>query len=187
MVQAPVKSMTLAEFLQSPETEPASEYINGQVIQKPMPQAKHSAIQGDFVTVVNQTLRSPKIARAFPEIRCTFGGRSVVPDVAVFRWENIPRDASGKLINQVTVAPDWTIEILSPEQSQSRVVRNILHCLANGTQMGWLIDPDEEMIFVYANDRTVAAFENPPQALPVPVFADAVELTVGQIFGWLVD
>lgn len=38
MVQITTKPLTLAEFLQLPETEPASEYINGQIIQKPMPQ-----------------------------------------------------------------------------------------------------------------------------------------------------
>lgn len=37
MVQTPTKTLTLEEFLQLPETKPASEYINGQIIQKPMP------------------------------------------------------------------------------------------------------------------------------------------------------
>lgn len=38
MVQTPTKILTLEEFLEQPETEPASEYIDGQIIQKPMPQ-----------------------------------------------------------------------------------------------------------------------------------------------------
>jgi Uma2 family endonuclease len=37
MVQAPQKTITLDEFLQLPETTPASEYINGGILQKPMP------------------------------------------------------------------------------------------------------------------------------------------------------
>ena len=45
MVQTPAKSLTLEEFLQLPETDPTSEYINGRIIQKPMPQGEHSAIQ----------------------------------------------------------------------------------------------------------------------------------------------
>lgn len=35
IVQTPSKALTLAEFLQSPETKPESEYIDGQIIQKP--------------------------------------------------------------------------------------------------------------------------------------------------------
>jgi len=44
MLQTSSKTLTLAEFLQLLETKPASEYIDGQIIQKPMPQGKHSAI-----------------------------------------------------------------------------------------------------------------------------------------------
>ncbi len=48
MVQTPTKSLTLDEFLQLSETKPASEFIDGQIIQKPMPQGKHSTIQSDL-------------------------------------------------------------------------------------------------------------------------------------------
>lgn len=187
MVQAPVRPLTLEEFLKLPETQPASEFIGGQIIQKPMPQGKHSAVQGDFVPAVNTVLRPKRIARAFPELRCTFGGKSIVPDVSVFVWERIQRESDGKVANQFPIAPDWTVEILSPRQSQTKVVRNILHCLDHGSTMGWLIDPDEELIFVYRDDHTVFAFDQPQARLPLPDFASAVQLTVGQVFGWLED
>jgi Uma2 family endonuclease len=90
-------------------------------------------------------------------------------------------------LNSFSIAPDWTIEILSPTQSQTKVVRNILHCLDHGTQMGWLIDPEEEMIFVYFADRTIAVFDAATQQLPVPGFAVAIELKLGEIFSWLED
>jgi Uma2 family endonuclease len=193
MVQTPLKPLTIEEFLTLPETKPASEFVDGQIIQKPIPQGKHSTIQSDCGTTINGLLKPTKIAHAYPELRCTFGGRwsttdrrsSTVPDLAVFTWERIPRDANGKVANAFTVAPDWTIEILSPDQSQTRVVRNILHCLDHGTQMGWLIDPEEEMIFVYFANRTIAVFDEITQRLPVPEFAAGVELTIEQIFSWL--
>ncbi len=84
MVQTPAKSLTLEEFLKLPETKPTSEYINGQIIQKPMPQGKHSIVQRELTFAVDRPLRDQKIARAFPELRCTCGGRSIVPDIAVF-------------------------------------------------------------------------------------------------------
>lgn len=76
MVQIPEKTITLEEFLKLPETKPASEYMNGQVIQKPMPQGKHSTIQGELVTAINAAVKKQRIALAFPELRCTFGDRS---------------------------------------------------------------------------------------------------------------
>lgn len=99
MVQAPQKTITLDEFLQLPETKPASEYINGAIGQKPMPQGKHSTIQGRLVTVVNHLVQKPQIALALPELRCTFGGRSILPDVAIFVWNRIPLDADGEIAN----------------------------------------------------------------------------------------
>ena len=87
MVTTP-STITLEEFLAMPETKPASEYIDGKIFQKPMPKGKHSTIQTELSTAINTTLKPPKIARAFSELRCTFGGRSTVPDVAVFTWDD---------------------------------------------------------------------------------------------------
>jgi Uma2 family endonuclease len=53
MIQAPRKTLTLEDFLQLPETKPASEYLDGQMIQKPMPQGEQSAIQGEMLPTVN--------------------------------------------------------------------------------------------------------------------------------------
>jgi Uma2 family endonuclease len=37
MVQLSPKMITLEEFLELPETKPASEFVDGQILQKPMP------------------------------------------------------------------------------------------------------------------------------------------------------
>lgn len=116
MVQTPTKPLTLEEFLQLPETEPASEYIDGLIIQKPMPQGEHSIIQTELAPAINPVVKPKQIARAFTELRCTFGGRSTIPDIAVFLWSRVPRKENGGVSNVFSIAPDWTIEILSPDQ-----------------------------------------------------------------------
>ncbi len=187
MVQIPSKTLTLEEFLQLPETKPASEYIDGQIIQKPMPQGKHSTIQGELVPTINVVVKPKRIARAFPELRCTFGGRSIVPDIAVFVWSRIPRDEKGEVANTFPIAPDWTIEILSPDQNQTKVTKNILHCLKYKTQMGWLIDPDEQTVFVYRPKHETEVFDQPDALLAVPAFASDLQLTVKDLFAWLLE
>ncbi|MBW4488330.1 MAG: Uma2 family endonuclease [Trichocoleus desertorum ATA4-8-CV12] len=187
MVQTPAKLITIEKFLKLPETKPASEYIDGKIIQKPMPQGKHSTIQTEFSTTVNSVLKPGRIARAFSELRCTFGDRSTVPDVSVFTWERIPRDENGEIANTFAIAPDWTIEILSPDQSQTKVTKNILHCLNHGTQMGWLIDPDEQTVFVYLPKQQPEVFDEAEQKIPVPSFASELNLSVGNVFGWLLE
>ncbi len=187
MIQTPSKMLTLAEFLQLPETTPASEYIDGQIIQKPMPQGKHSAIEGEFVPAINGVVKPKRIARAFPELGCTFGDRSIVSDIVVLIWSRIPRDENGEVANIVSVAQDWTIEILSPDQNQTKVTKNILHCLKHGTQMGWLIDPDEQTVFVYRPKQETEVFDAPDDLLPVPSFASELQLTVKDLFAWLLE
>ena len=185
MVQTPVRTLTLEDFLQQPETKPASEYIDGQVIQKPMPKAAHSGIQAGLIKVIDQALLHNKTGRAFPELRCTFDGRAIVPDVTVLPWAKIPRDEKGKLADELFATPDWMIEILSPGQNQTKVIRKILHALAHGTQIGWLIDPDEECVFGYTPGLRAVLYEASDAPLPVPEFATAFHLTAGELVAWL--
>ena len=183
MVQAPSKPLTLAEFLELPETKPASEYINGKIIQKPMPKGKHSRLQLRLCNTIYEQAESKKIASAFPELRCSFGTRSVVPDVAVFRWDRIPFDTDGEVPDDFLLSPDWTIEILSPDQSSNRVIGNILYCIEHGCQIGWLIDPSDRSILVFRPNQ-------PPQLLKdnetLPVLPEILlKITVVMIFSWL--
>ncbi len=71
----PTSVLTLEEFLQLPETKPASEYIDGTIYQKPMPQGKHSRLQTCLSTNINQAGESQKLALALTELRCTLNGK----------------------------------------------------------------------------------------------------------------
>jgi Uma2 family endonuclease len=185
MVATPVKNIILESFLALPETKPASEYINGQIVQKPMPQGKHSLLRMKILTYINSILMESKIAIALPELRCTIDGRSIVPDVVILENKNIPRDEDGEISNVVTTPPNWVIEILSPDQSTTKVIKNIIHCLECGTEVGWLIDPAEKTIFIYQKDRQVQIIDILDKELLVPTFAQSVKLTAGEIFNWL--
>jgi Uma2 family endonuclease len=185
MIQTIEKRLTLDAFLQLPETKPTKEYIEGEIIEKPRPQSKHSRIQLKLGMLIENIASKDKIASAFTELRCTFNERSLVPDLSILKWENIPLDSEGELINKITIPPDWVIEILSPEQNILKVTKNILFCLKSGTQLGWLIDPEDKSILVYYPDKATDYFENNNEQLPVPQFLPELKLTVGEIFAWL--
>ena len=187
MVQTPVKKITLEEFLQQPDTKPASEYIDGQISQKPMPKAEHSVIQTELATAVNSVLKQSKQGRGLTELRCTFAGHSIVPDITVLPWADIPRREDGKVSGELLAAPHWMIEILSPGQSQTKVVKKILHALEHGTQLGWLIDPAEDCVFGYTPDLRTVLYEKPEAQLPIPGFAAGFQLTVGELVDWLYE
>jgi Uma2 family endonuclease len=69
-LQSPAQ-LSLAEFLELPETKPASEYIEGAIYQKPIPKGKHSRLQTRLSAVINRASESKRSACAFTELRCT--------------------------------------------------------------------------------------------------------------------
>jgi len=71
-----------------------------------MPQGKHSRLQLKFCHTVNLVAETNKTALAFPELRCTFGGRSIVPDATVFAWERITFDNDGEVPNVFEIPPE---------------------------------------------------------------------------------
>ncbi len=190
MVQAPTKPITLEDFLALSETKPASEYLDGKISQKPMPQGEHSRIQTKLGAALDEKLSANKTAAAFTELRCTFGGSSMIPDISVFIWNRIPLEESGRIENVFSIAPDWAIEILSPGQGYKKVNKKILRCLKHGAVMGWLIDPSEDAVYVYLPDQPAAIYDlvdhAPETPLPVPDFAREFSLTIGELFAWLV-
>jgi Uma2 family endonuclease len=178
----PITTLTsLKDFLKLPETEPASEYIDGNIYQKLIPKGKHSAIQTFLAPAINQISTPEKKAHAFTELRCTFGGRSIVPDISVFNWELIPLDNNGEIQNEFTIPPNWVIEILSPEQSSTRVINNILFCLKHGTELGWLIDPQERLIIIFIPNQLPEVKQN-KDILPILNSLTEWKITVEYIF-----
>jgi len=183
MVQTPTQPLTLEEFLQLPETKPASEFINGRMTQKPMPQGEHSTLQGELVSRVNAVTKPAQVACAFPELRCVFGGAAIVPDITVFRWQRIPRTPSGRVANRFEIHPDWAIEILSPDQSQTKVLANLLHCVEHGTELSWLLDPDNESVLAIFPGARVKLYQGTE---PLPLLKEInLALSAADVFNWL--
>jgi len=159
-------TLSLQEFSALPETKPASEFIDGRICQKPMPKFQHSTLQVQIFSQINQVAKPLKSAYAFPELRCNFADVSMVPDIVVLRWQNIPFQADGSIADAVTAVPDWLIEILSPEQSALRVMNKIGTAIANGAELGWLIVPHKRSILVYRGDD-IPAMKQGQDILPV--------------------
>jgi Uma2 family endonuclease len=67
----------------------------------------------------------------------------------------------------------------------TKLVKKILFALEHGTEMAWLLDPDEEVIFIYRVNQALQICDRPEQILPMPSFATALQLTIQTIFGWL--
>jgi len=88
MSAALTQKIALDEFLRLPylDDSPAWEYADGVAIQKPMPKFRHSILQKCLLIAID---RSSDHYTALPELRSTFAGRSIVPDISVIAWNRI--------------------------------------------------------------------------------------------------
>jgi Uma2 family endonuclease len=177
---------TLEAFLARPDLDrkPYLEFIDGHVEGKMSPQSDHCHLQGELRDALMQFARPRRLGLAFVELRGSFGGRSIVPDLVFLSWDRVPRDATGRLGGILTEAPDLHVEVLSPDQSRREVRDRLAHSTAHGARLGWLLDPERESVEVF---RPGAA----PETLPadgvlagepvLPGFA----LPVAELWAWL--
>jgi Uma2 family endonuclease len=175
------KRVTLEEFLQLPEEKPALEYFDGVIEQKMSPKTRHSALQFELAERINAVARPAEIARAFPELRTTFGGKSYVPDLSVYRWARVPRDESGNLVDDVRAPPDIAVEVVSPGQSINRLVRRCRWYVANGLEIALVIDPDDHSVLAFLADGTMQEWTGQDH-IDLNSVIPGFELTAEQLF-----
>ncbi|MBI4492288.1 MAG: Uma2 family endonuclease [Chloroflexi bacterium] len=173
--------LTLEAFLRLPEQEPALEFKEGKVTQKVSPTGRHSRLQTVLVERLNRFAEPRKLALAFSELRTTFGGASSVPDVAVYRWDRIPVDEQGQVVDTFVEPPDLAVEIASPGQSTTGLVRRCLWYVANGVQVALLVDPDDESVLVFRAEQAPQALRGPDK-LGLGDVLPGFELSAQEIF-----
>lgn len=151
-----LKDIGLDRFLELPEEKPALEFENGRITQKVSPKGKHSQLQTDLGGVIQQFARPRKMARAYNELRVTFGGNSLVPDLSVYRWLRLPIDATGEVADDFTEPPDIVVEIVSPRQSRTSLLRRCHWFVANGVAIALLVNPADKSVLSFRPDQVPA-------------------------------
>jgi Uma2 family endonuclease len=177
--------MTLEEFLELPEEEPALELEpDGTVIQKKSPKGRHSSLQGAFVELINRFARPRRLAFAFAELRTVFGGAAYVPDVAVYRWDRIAWTADGEVPDDFFEPPDIAIEVVSPKQGVNSLVRRCLWYVDNAVHIAVLVDPDDRSVLVFRAGATTRAFRG-ADSIDFSDVLPGFELSVDRLFSAL--
>lgn len=104
-------------------------------------------------------------------------------DIAVFLWKNIPFLVDDEIPDNFNLAPDWIIEILSPDQNANKVIGKILHSLQHGSKLVWFLDPSDRSILTFQPNQQPVLMSNSDR---LPVLENIrLELSVNDIFNWL--
>ena len=172
MAQSPIITNTLGNFLRRDDIDgsPAWEFIHGQAQQKPMPTLFHSRLQRNLVNAINAQTTDYE---AIQELRCIVPPLSPVPDIVVVACDRLPEE-DGPLQG----TPDWLIEIRSSNQSTLELQVKILHCLANGAQLAWLVDLKRQRVWVWQGPELPIIYAGTD---PLPTLGSLDNLTVDAV------
>jgi Uma2 family endonuclease len=177
--------LTLEEFLDLPERKPALEYAaDGRVTQKVSPKGQHSRLQYKLAEWLNRQLEPGRVAFALPELRATFGGASYVPDVAVYRWERIPRTEDGEIADDFWEPPDVAIKIVSPRQGLARLIARCQWHVEHGVRLALLVVPRDRTVLVFRPYRTPQSLRG-ADVIALDELAPGLRLAVAEVFALL--
>lgn len=91
------------------------------------------------------------------------------PDVAWVkrsRWEALTDEEREEF---PPLCPDFVVELRSRSDNLKTLQEKMLEYLANGTQLGWLIDPKEKKVYIYRPGMEVCCLEDPETLSGDPV------------------
>ena len=180
-----IEVFTVEQFLRLPEIKPPLEFIEGRVEQKMSPKLPHSILTLELARTLDDFARPRRLGRTFVELRCSFGGESHVPDICFIARGRLPKDEKGAYLDDVFLAPDLMVEILSPGQTVTKISSRLARCVTNGVRLAWLIQPRTRRVHVIRPDQ-------PRQELGLGDSLDGHDvlpgftLPIDTMFGWLI-
>jgi Uma2 family endonuclease len=99
--------------------------------------------------------------------------------IALSRWNPLPE---AQKRSYAPICPDFVIEVRSGSDRLAASREKMEMWIANGAELGWLIDPERRVVEVYRPGESVEVFEDPTSVRgtgPVRGF----ELVMGRVWG----
>jgi Uma2 family endonuclease len=177
---SPVKTkLTKAEFWQIADAsiDITYELIQGEAMPKMSPKYFHSRATGKIFATLD--IWSQDQGRVGIEWAFDLDDETTpVPDLLYVSYARLPSTWNENAA--CPVAPELTIEIISPGQSLGQLIIKAEKCLQAGVQQVWILDPKFQSLTALSIDRAIQTFINNM------VFTDelfpGLEFTVDRLF-----
>ncbi len=82
------------------------------------------------------------------------------------RWESLTEEEQERF---PPLCPDFVVELRSPSDSMRYLQKKMKEYIANGAQLGWLIDPYEKKVHVYRAQTAVEVLDDPQTVTGEPL------------------
>lgn len=167
--------LTADEFMSiAGRREARFELVRGAVRSMSPTSGKHGVVGANLLERLSPFVRARRLGRALPDNvgfllplpldlqRRSADGepRDTVrsPDVAFIRRDRIP--PAGFEDGWVPLAPDFAVEVLSPDETTSDTNEKLDDYRAAGTLLLWVVDPRKRLVAVYAADGPTRWFRS---------------------------
>lgn len=161
---ATTSPMSVEEYLKT-VTDPDCEYVNGEIVERSVGEYDHSTWQAVLVSFFN-SLKSQLGVKARPELRVQVGVENFrVPDVTILSVD-APREQI------ITHPPVAAIEILSPEDTMTRMLEKLADYERMGISAIWVIEPKKPSWFRYTEGKLL-----PTQSFDLPGTSFSVRMS----------
>jgi len=174
--------LTLEQFLEIPEQEPALEFdADGTIHEKLSPNTEHGALQAHLARLLLNWIDvdpSQRRGYVYTELRMIVAGASKLPDVAFYRRR--PRESARKHALEVA---DLAIEILSPRDDPDEQRAKCRWYVDHGAEVALLVDPVERLVTLFEVNQQARVLRRTGTVMALP----ELELALGQVFSVLDD
>ncbi len=161
------------------------EILNGRLVTHPRPAPRHaraySRLGGELDGPFDQGRSGPGGWWILDEPEVHIGGDILVPDIAGWRRERMPRLPETAWFE---LAPDWLCEILSPSTARVDRAEKLPLYARWGVAHVWLVDPDLRTLEAYENADgrwVLIATLKDDDAVSLPPF-DAISFSLGGLW-----
>lgn len=164
------------------------ELIEGELREVPPVGMIHGNLGGDLFTYANVHVLDHRLGAMFnsdTQFVVTPDGRNVFrPDGSFVRLDRLP---SGRLLEGICpFAPDLAIEVVSPSNSESEILRKVAVYLRGGSKLVWLVRPRQRTVTVFSPDRperVLTSTDTLDGADVLPGFS----LPLAKLFSWRIE
>jgi Uma2 family endonuclease len=175
---------TYDDILALPEGK-NGEIIDGELFVSPRPAPPHAEACTGILTSVGSLHGPPGGGgrgggwRILVEPELHFGEDVLIPDLAAWRWERMPKLPSTAAFE---LAPDWICEIVSPRSGKLDRVKKLPVYARVGVGHAWIVDPLQRTLEVFRleNQRwaQISAHADDEKVRPEPF--DVLELEIAR-------
>lgn len=161
--------ITVKDYLGMSFDGPDAEYVDGEIVERPMNDLPHVRIQQRLAEVFGP-LRKQRGIEPGPELRVLVAKTRIrIPDYIVFRELQTEKTPSSPAL--------LVVEVVSPSEPYSALIRKLEDYRAWGAEHIWVIDPELKRLSVYRNGGDLLHVEQ----LELPELG--VVVTAADLFG----